>query len=29
MASLRSEVLGAAIDSALKRAPDAIKAAMK
>ncbi len=29
MAALRSEVLGAAIDSALKRAPDAIKAAMK
>jgi hypothetical protein len=29
MASLRSEVLGAAIDSALKRAPDAIKSAMK
>jgi HEAT repeat protein len=29
MASLRSEVLGAAIDSALKRAPDAIKAAMQ
>jgi hypothetical protein len=29
MASLRSEVLGAAIDSAVKRAPDAIKAAMK
>ena len=29
MASLRSEVLGAAIDSALRRAPDAIRAAMK
>jgi hypothetical protein len=29
MASLRSEVLGAAIESALKRAPDAIKASMK
>jgi hypothetical protein len=29
MASLRSEVLGAAIDSALKRAPDAIKSAMR